>query len=703
MSALVQVVLLARRTARASSVFAAAAAFAALPLLGVYGQGPSNLGLEHGVVAAAWLAVFGLRLTRRVRDEQANPIVDLELGLLLLVAMHMAVQLAGGVTSGLHPLIYALVAFAAAFARKPMGALLVVAAISLEAALYFVTEARSDPQPFVLHAVFIALFGLLNLLFTRAEIARVRHRSKRELDDEKKRVSEDARIFRLVSAPTTSGVSDEERLFRSSVEEVHNALYYLLDTLRRTLELHTCVLLMLDDSGKQLQIVELVTDSDHIADGPFPVGSGAVGAVASRGVVMNLEHVKLGYGGLCYYDGPASVRAFVGIPVIDQGHLRGVLCADRRDDAPFGPREEQILQGAIHQILRTLENERVFVQLERSKREQTVLYRASQALGAALDQDAVIDAVLAAAADVAPHDFAAVTFYNPAERRHTVRRAIGEGADALQRLSFRDNASLTAMAVKNRHYLPYRGELDPKQQVVFTRRTKLRNMRSLLIMPLLVREDVLGTVALAARRVDAFTDAVRPTLQVLANQMAVALANAAAVQRLEDLATIDGLTGCLNKRAFTDAFENKIRAAERFDRRLSLIVTDIDLFKAVNDTYGHATGDVVIRELGEILHRVKRETDVVARFGGEEFCVLCEETDTAGAVQLAERIREELSATAFQTDIGKVSVTCSLGVATFPLDARSREGLFSAADRALYAAKHSGRDAVRTAQMSQAA
>jgi len=261
-------------------------------------------------------------------------------------------------------------------------------------------------------------------------------------------------------------------------------------------------------------------------------------------------------------------------------------------------------------------------------------------------------------------------------------------------LCFRDNASLTAMAIKNRHYLPYRGEFDAASQVVYTPRANLDGMQSLLILPLLVREEPIGTFALAARGRDVFGGQVRPTLQALSNQLAVALSNAASVRRLAELATTDGLTGCYNKRYFNEELKARLNAAERFGRQLSLVITDIDHFKVVNDTYGHSTGDVVIRELGQILQRLKRETDVVARFGGEEFCVLCEETDAEGAMHLAERVRQELEQTVFETELGKLKVTCSLGVATYPDHAKLRDGLFDAADRALYQAKHTGRNRV---------
>ncbi|MEM9068588.1 MAG: diguanylate cyclase [Myxococcota bacterium] len=698
MTTLVHAALTFRRTVRASYGFVSALAFGVLLLLGVF-HGPfADLSLEHGLVGVGWLAIFGARLAVRFRSgtSESPKSVDLELGILLLIAAHTLVQIAGGLQSEFYPAIYVVVALLASFARRPVGTMLMLAAVVLETAVHFICEERNDLRELLLHHAFVVCFGVMSLLFTRAEIARVRERSKRELEGDRAKIREESRLFRLVSAPSADGVSDQERLVRSSIEEVHHQVYHVLQLLQRTLDLHTCVLLM-RGGDEELRIVELVTESEHIAEGPFGSGEGAVGAVIKRQLPMNLENLKPGYKGLCYYQGPALVRAFLGVPILENGTVRGVLCVDRLEDRPFMDREEAALEASIAQVLRALENERVFVQLERTKREQTILHRASQKLGAALDESAVMDAGLEAARDVAPFDFAAITFYTPSDRKHRVRRAIGHASDVFQDLTFRDNTSLTAMAVKNRHYLPYRGHFDARQQVVFTKRMNLRGMKSLLILPLIVREDAIGTLVLAAHEGGAFGESTRPTLQVLANQLAIALSNAQAVKRLEEMATTDGLTGCLNKRSFLEELDNKLRSASRFGRKLSLIVTDIDHFKSVNDTYGHATGDVVIKELGAILRRVKRETDIVARFGGEEFCVLCEETDTEGAVLLAERIREELGKSVFHTDLGKLTVKASLGVATFPDHADASAGLFEASDKALYAAKHGGRNQVRTA------
>jgi diguanylate cyclase (GGDEF)-like protein len=334
----------------------------------------------------------------------------------------------------------------------------------------------------------------------------------------------------------------------------------------------------------------------------------------------------------------------------------------------------------------------VFVQLERAKVEQGKLYRAAQALGAALTEGEVLEAGVRSAREVALFDFAAVTLFEQESKTHEVRAVSGEDCEALVGARFAHNAGLVAMAVQNRHPLPYRGEFDAAHHVLFTRRLAVPPMRSTLVVPLLVHERALGTLVLGAKRPGALGDAVRPTLEVLASHMAVSLANARMVKKLEDMAMTDGLTGLLNKRALCDMAAQKVAGAVRFARQLSVLVTDIDYFKKVNDAHGHDVGDVVLRGLGEILRRAKRANDVVARFGGEEFVVVCEETDAKGAMLLAERIRKEVEATSFATPEGPLKVTCSIGIATFPEAGRDWESLFRAADSSLYVSKSGGRN-----------
>jgi diguanylate cyclase (GGDEF)-like protein len=673
---------------------AAAFLLAAFLLAGFFLPGSRALGWGHLAWLAGWFALLGYR-AQMAHRHGTDPRSAFELGVLLLVGVHALIQFRGGVGCELYPLTYVAVALVASFATGRAGIGVVAFALVLGFAVAFLGEQIRDPMLLGLNALFTAGFGALSYLFTRAEIVRVRHKSALELEAQKEKVRDDTRLFRLV-APSSDGVRDEDRLYQTSVQEVRQALYHALQLLHQTLDLHTCVLLMPTNESEQLRIIELVTKSDDLADGPFSLGAGAVGAAVRRKLTTNLQQIRPGYLGICYYRGPANVRSFIAVPVLERGHLRAVLCADRLVDRAFSPAEEELLRDSTSHVLRAFENERVFMQLERSKREQEILYRVSQDLSTALTQDAVMEVGLKAAKEIAPHDFVAITEYQVEGRRHMVRRASGERALDFQGLRFRDNTSLTAMVVKNRHYLPYRGEYDSKQQVLFTKKAKLKGMESLLVLPLVVREEPIGTLIVAAKAPSAFGTSVRATLQALSNQLAVAMANARLVRQLEEMATTDGLTGCLNKRAFLDQMEQKLLAAQRFGRKLSLIVTDLDHFKAVNDTYGHAAGDRVLKQLGIVLKRMKRETDLVARFGGEEFCVLCEETDSRGAQLLAERVREELENTELHTELGPLKVTASLGVATFPDDASTAPDLFVQGDKALYEAKNRGRNQVCT-------
>jgi len=380
--------------------------------------------------------------------------------------------------------------------------------------------------------------------------------------------------------------------------------------------------------------------------------------------------------------------------VLEGQHVRGVLLADRSEEKPFSEQELGELAHASSFLLRAMENERVFSALSRVHREQAKLYRAVQALAGASTEAEVIESAVESAREVAAFDFAAVTLFHRKDGAHEIVAVSGEGAAGLVERTFRHNAGLVSMVVANRHALPYRGEYDPSRQTVFAVGLAPPKMPSLLVLPLAVADRVLGTLVLGSSQTGAFSESVRPPLEVLASHMAVSLSNARMVKRLEEQATTDGMTGLLNKRTLIAEAEKRLAAAARFKKVLSILVTDIDHFKKVNDTYGHDVGDVVIKGMGEVLKRIKRDTDIVGRFGGEEFVIVCEHTDEAGARNLAERIRRELESTTFQTELGPLSVTASIGVATFPASGSDYAQLFKATDEALYVAKRSGRNQV---------
>ncbi len=167
-------------------------------------------------------------------------------------------------------------------------------------------------------------------------------------------------------------------------------------------------------------------------------------------------------------------------------------------------------------------------------------------------------------------------------------------------------------------------------------------------------------------------------------------------ERLQSMATTDLLTEMPNHRALVSAIDSELERSTRTGRACSVLFLDIDHFKFVNDTFGHASGDLALREFAAVIRRNLRGIDLLGRWGGEEFVALLPEADSREAYKIAERVRAAVASHSFNV-AGGLLLTCSIGAGTFPDDAFNRDALMHAADRAMYAAKRCGRNQVRTA------
>jgi diguanylate cyclase (GGDEF)-like protein len=211
---------------------------------------------------------------------------------------------------------------------------------------------------------------------------------------------------------------------------------------------------------------------------------------------------------------------------------------------------------------------------------------------------------------------------------------------------------------------------------------------------------VSGVVSVARRR--PFTAPERELFDYLAEQAAVSIENVGLHETVERQAVTDELTGLFNRRRFQEAMATEVERSKRFGQPVGLVLLDLDDFKAVNDTYGHQQGDLVLREVARVLRETSREIDEPARYGGEELAVVLPGTDLEGAYNLAERVRagiEELVLPLLDGD-GALRVTASFGVATLPGSADDMRGLVAAADEALYRAKRAGKNRTVRAEAS---
>ncbi len=230
---------------------------------------------------------------------------------------------------------------------------------------------------------------------------------------------------------------------------------------------------------------------------------------------------------------------------------------------------------------------------------------------------------------------------------------------------------------------------------------------SAIAFPLVCRNRTVGALVgldpLPSAAVPSISPALSLAIRSILEPPAIALDNALSLQRTEAVSVTDDLTGLYNSRYLNLVLRRESKRASRSGRPLSLLFMDLDGFKGVNDTHGHLAGSKALVEAAVIIRGSARETDVAARFGGDEFSVILPDTGREGAVSVAERIRERINASQFLASDGlSIHLTASIGVATLPDVAASAEELLRAADVAMYRVKDAGKNGIHIAQEASA-
>jgi diguanylate cyclase (GGDEF)-like protein len=224
---------------------------------------------------------------------------------------------------------------------------------------------------------------------------------------------------------------------------------------------------------------------------------------------------------------------------------------------------------------------------------------------------------------------------------------------------------------------------------------------SRLSIPLISFGQTLGVLTLHSAKRNAFRENELQSLESVADICANSIQNAHYVERVKQLAYLDGLTGIFNRRFFELRIMEEIERARRYGTGLAVIMADIDQFKRLNDEFGHLLGDEVLRQVSSLFHQQVRKIDVVCRYGGEEFAILLTQTNAEHATAIAEKLRKLVEG--WQFPGVPRTITISAGVAAFPTEGRARDEIIRAADNGLYAAKQSGRNKVCRAARARGA
>lgn len=670
----------------------------------------AQLGWMEASAVLFLLIGIGVSMLRRVRRSSlgAEPQFrdDLELGGALLSCAFITVAIGG---PALFPLIYLLMAFLVSFFSRAAGLTLLGVALVFDA-----TITLAPPQPrfaqFVSHVAFLVLFAALYHLVLSARMAAARRAENDAVKNRIKEAEERARTFRLVNSGTQDslpGVEDKEKWLLASVKEVEGAVGAALEIAELALRTHTCAAFLLTPDDRGLKLYDCRSASEHVQRERFTAGEGVLGGVFKRSVPVRMNAPRGGtLKGITYYDeSTPELGALIAVPIMEAtGLVRGVLVADRIELTPFTDQDEKLLTTIAAEVHRAIEVERVMTYIRKTRDEKDRFFRAIEELNRAGSPDQVFLAVLESARQLAGLDFCAVTLVSEQEGKRVHRIVQMSGVTApgktIEGRSFADNNGLVANVVRYGAPLPGRDLKAMDRQVIFDDEMQVRGLGALKIFPLTAGDRILGTLVAGSRKKTALDSDVLRMIEVIAIQAAQAVLRAQLYEQMEKMATTDGLTGLLNHRTFQSKADEVLAQSRRYGRKCSIVLTDVDHFKSVNDTYGHSTGDQVLKGVARILREKARDTDVVARYGGEEFVMVMPETDAQGAKVIAERIREAIMAEVFQTEMGPLKITMSLGISTFPDSGLEKQALIELSDQCLYHAKRNGRNqSVTVAQM----
>lgn len=469
-----------------------------------------------------------------------------------------------------------------------------------------------------------------------------------------------------------------------------------LDAVIRILGAERGLLFMLDDEGLRLEAGRDATRHDLTP--PVGFSQTVVDAVQVSGEPMIVNGTEegpvLGSESIVAQD----LRSIIAAPLMVRGRLIGVVYLDNRlARGVFTEDDLTILRAVASQVAIARETGRV-AHLEARYESEHQQRRLAEALRDLLDDltstlnlPQVLDRLLTHLGQMVPYDSATVVLRHGDALEVAIERSTAHAEQVTTQRELRAmDRLLTEVITTSRPRVVADTEHDPRLAAPGLP----SGIRSWLAVPLLSEGTVVGVVILRSHTPAAFGEHDADIALTFTGQAGIAIANARLFAEVRRLAVTDDLTGVRNRRYIVQTGEAAFQDARERNEPLSLILLDVDQFKRVNDTYGHAIGDEVLQGIADRLRQHLRDVDHLGRYGGEEFTIILPGIDSDGAHELAERLRRAIGDTPITTQTSPVSVTISMGVATVDRETPDFSALLQRADGLLYAAKRQGRNRV---------
>ena len=338
-------------------------------------------------------------------------------------------------------------------------------------------------------------------------------------------------------------------------------------------------------------------------------------------------------------------------------------------------------------------------QLTRQNQELTIFHDVAKALTSSLDLDSILQTIMDKMAEYFRPDTWSLLMVDEARDELYFAIAVGDKAEALKSVRLKMGEGIAGWVAKHGES---RVVPDVRSDPVFASRVDDATQwqtRSVICVPLRSKLRVLGVIQLVNVNMEQFKDAELFFLQSLCDYAAIAIENARWVEKIQELTITDDCTGLYNARHLYKTLDTEVYRSSRFGYEFSILFIDLDHFKAVNDTHGHLIGSKLLAEIGYLVKAQLRLIDFAFRYGGDEFVVLLPQTGKDQALVVAKRLRDGLRASKFCHDEGlNLNVRASIGLATYPHDARDAHDIIRQADEMMYLVKNTTRDNIGIAQ-----
>jgi diguanylate cyclase (GGDEF)-like protein len=523
----------------------------------------------------------------------------------------------------------------------------------------------------------------LHAMAQRASIAV----SKVQLFDEIQRRAREAETLREASAVVAASLDQG-----SAIDKILDQLQHVVPSDM------ACVQLL---EGEQIRTVggRGWTNPEHIMSSFLEIpGNSPSSEVVLEGRPLIVDDPAKTYSEY-NWEGYEKVRSWLGVPLKLNEFTIGLISLHSLQRNYFADSHARLAMAFASQVAVAMQNIRLFERTQEALEESRALYRVVGSLIESDNLQELGESLVHSVAHAINADRVILLLLDLQARQVLHQFSGGPGAELVTELSFTELWDGLAGWVlrEGEPALSRKNRPEPREPQAIADARKKSKAGSTIVVPLTHESMILGTLT-AINHIDDpdFRDSDLELLTAMATQAAQAIKNTRLLEETQHLAQTDALTGVANRREWFHRSQELFELAQANHKPMSVILMDIDHFKLINDAHGHLAGDLALQKLVEAWMGIMRENDVLARIGGDEFAILLPETGIQEAQVVAERIRQRTSLLAIQLEDNRRTIAASISAGIAEVEGHERLlDVFTSADRALYAAKRSGRNRIQ--------